>query len=82
VLLDKGMNVVDCLIPAGCADDHVFAGFHAGFDVSKGAVRGGEVDDGIDVAKVFLTERGAGGVFFGSGNADVVLAFSSDFRDE
>jgi hypothetical protein len=80
VLLDQGANVVDFLIPSRRADDYVLAGFHAGFDVGEDALRGSEVDDGVDVAKIFLTERGAGGVFFGSGNADVVLACGGHFR--
>ena len=37
VLLDQGADVVDVLVPAGRADDHVLAGFDAGFDMGEDA---------------------------------------------
>ena len=53
MLLDEIADLVDFVVPAGSADDHILAGLHAGFDISQDAVRGGEVDDGVDVAKLF-----------------------------
>ncbi len=35
MLLDQGADVVDVFVPAGGADDHVLAGFDAGFDVGE-----------------------------------------------
>ena len=39
VLLDQCADAIDFVVPAGGADDHVLAGFHAGFDVGEDAVR-------------------------------------------
>ena len=50
VVLDQVADVVDFFVPAGGADDHILAGFHAGFDVGEDAVGGSEVDDGVDIA--------------------------------
>ena len=48
----------------------------------KTTVGSGEVDDGVDVAEFFGGERGAGGVFFGAGDARVMFALGGDFRDQ
>jgi len=82
VLRDQSADAIDLVVPAGGADDHVLAGFDAGFDVIEDDVRRAEVDDGVDVVEFFGGERCAGGVFFGAGDADVMLAVGGDFGDE
>ena len=87
VLVDEGVDAIEVVIligavPARSPDDHVLAGLDAGFDVGEDDVGRAEVDDGVDVVELFGSERGAGGVFFRAGDADVVLAFGGDFGDE
>ena len=82
VLLDQIADVVKLLMPARSADDHVFAGFYAGSDVVNDAVRGGEIDDGVDVAEPFQGEGGARGVFFCAGNDETMLALGGYFRHQ
>ena len=74
VVVDQVADVVEIFVPARGADDHVLAGFHAGFDVGEDAGGGGEIDDGVDVVELFWSEGGAGCVFFGAGDLDVMLA--------
>jgi hypothetical protein len=78
-LLDQGADAIDFCVPAGGANHHILAGFHAGFDVGEDAVGSGEVDDGVDVAKVISRERSAGFVFLGAGDADVMLSRRGHF---
>src|SRR5450631_263680 len=80
VLLDQSTDAGDVFVPSGGAHDHVLTGFCAGLDVGEDAVGSGEVDDGVDVAEVFWSERGAGSVFFRAGDADVMFALGGDFR--
>lgn len=82
VLLDQMAHAVEFCIPTCRADDHVFSGTGAGFDVGDDAVWSGEVDDGVDGLELFGSERGAGGVFFGSGDLDEMLPLARNFGDE
>ena len=45
-------------------------------------MRGGEVDDGVDVAKLFGTESGAICVLAGAGSSDVMFALGGNFGYE
>jgi hypothetical protein len=55
---------------------------YAGFDIGDDTVRGGEVDDGVDVAKLFGTESGAICVLAGAGSSDVMFALGGNFGYE
>src|SRR5579862_2041160 len=56
VLLDQCSDAVEFFVPAGGADHHVLARFHAGFDVGQDAMRGREIDHAIKVGKSFGRE--------------------------
>lgn len=80
VLFDQGADVIDFFVPAGGADDHILAGSDAGFDVGEDAVRGAEIDYGVDVVEIFWSEGGAGRVFLGACDLHVMFAGGGDFR--
>ena len=42
----------------------------------------GEVDNGVDVAKLLRSKGGGGGVFFCADNGDAVFALDSYFGDK
>ena len=64
VLLDQCADAIHVVVPAGGADDHVLARFHAGFDVGEDRVRSREVDDGVNGFEGFWGQRGAGWILF------------------
>src|SRR5208283_6192836 len=82
MFLDQTADAVKFPVPAGCAYNHVLAGLHTGFDVGDDRVRGGEVNDDVNVAKLLESERGTGDVFFGTESPDVMLALDGDFGDQ
>lgn len=82
VLLDHAPDALPFPVPARRSHDHVLARFGASFDVGDHAVGGGEVDDGINLAKLKGRERGTRGVFFRSRNLDVMFALGGHFGDQ
>ncbi len=67
-------------VPAGGADDHVLAGFDAGFDVGEDAVGSGEVDDGVDVVEFFGVSAAQAAFSLAPAMRDVMFALGGDFR--
>src|SRR5215469_14671702 len=78
VLFDQRPNMIDILVPARGADDHVLASFHAGFDVGENAVRRGEVDHAIDLSQRLRPQGGTLDVLAGAYRACVMSPVSGD----
>jgi len=79
---NQTLDAIYFSVPSGGADDHILAGFGAGFDMVDDAVGRGEIDNYINLAKLFRGEGSALFVFCGSGGMDVVAALAGGFRHQ
>ena len=69
-------------MPARGAYDHIFPGLRASFNVRKHAVRRGEIDDCVNVAKLFRRKRSARRVLFFARDHEMMLAFGGHLRHQ
>src|ERR1700722_20657281 len=62
------------IVPAGGADDDVFAGSHTGLNIGDHSFGGGEIENHVDRGKCFGREGGGGDIFSGAKNLDLMAA--------